>query len=211
MNPIRTRSVARTLSAFMLAAAGTAAQAGTLAIQPAISNVTVGNAFTVAVVGTGFAEAIVGGGFNLSFDPTVLQFSTGTSAIAAIWEFVPSLGSTVVNSPSLHTQTNLSFASFVNNPTGNFAVATIGFMAVGAGNSALTLSPSAIFDFSDTAANAVIPIFGRATVVAVPEPGALLLMLGGLVGLSPWLRRRQTPAGAVSIQRRSPAGRAQEF
>lgn len=187
----RTTTVKSTLSALALAASATLAQAGTLAISPNLTVVNPGDSFTLSVVGTGFAEVVAGGGFNLSFDPTVLQFNAGSSSIGALWEFVPSLGSELVDSASQHTLTDVSFATFVNSPTGNFAVASLGFTALQAGNSTLTLSPSAFFDFSDNAANILTPSFtgGDVVVSAVPEGGTLALMLAGMLTLGVFRRR----------------------
>jgi hypothetical protein len=181
-----TKTLTPTLAGLLLATASLLAQAGTLAIQPATSNVNLGDDFTIDVVGTGFAQQIVGGGFNLSFDPTVLQFDPSplVSAIAPGWEFAPSLGSEQVVSPTLHTLTDISFASFVISPTGNFTVATLGFKAIGTAiNSPLTLAPSAVFDFSNKAGGAVVPVFGSAlvNVSGVPEPSGGALLLAGLL------------------------------
>lgn len=186
-----TASLSKILSIAALATGAALAQAGTLAISPNLSVVNVGDDFTVSVVGTGFAEVVVGGGFNLSFDPTVLQYNAGSSSIAPIWEFVPSLGAESVVSANLHTLTDLSFATFTNAPTGNFAVATIGFKALQMGSSALALAPSAFFDFSDSAANILVPSFasGNVQVTAVPETGTLAMMLCGLLMLGGLTRR----------------------
>jgi hypothetical protein len=178
------------LSAALLSCCCALANAGTLAINPPASVVAVNDSFNIQVAGSGFAETIVGGGFNLGFDPTVLQFTGGS--VAAIWEFAPSVGTVVPVSSHLSMLTDASFATFVNSPSGNFAVATLGFKAIALGNSALVLAASPTFDFSDNAANLVLPSFaaGQVQVTAVPEPGTVAMLLAGSLLLGGLMRRR---------------------
>ncbi len=171
----------KTVSALALALAlAGAANAGSLQISPASSLANVGDVLNFQVDGSGFAETVVGGGFNLSFDPTVLQFTGGS--IAGIWEFAPSVGTVINQSAVLSTLTDVSFSSFVNNTTGNFAVASLSFKAVGEGTSALTFAPSATFDFSDSLGNPLNPsLLGGAVTVPVPEASTLAMTLAGLL------------------------------
>lgn len=173
-------------TAALVATAGTAAQAQVVAVQAPAAPLNVGDVFSVSVVGQAFVATIVGGGFNLAFDPAVLQL-TGPATISPIWEFVPSGGS--VNNVA-GTLTDVSFNTFANPRSGSFDIATVGFQVVGAGSSPLTLSPSALFTFSDVNGNLVSTQFVNAGVTAVPEPGAVALMMAGLALLLPVLRRR---------------------
>ena len=190
-----------------LTAAGSAG-AGSLLISPASSLANVGDTLNFQVDGSGFAEVVVGGGFDLSFDPTVLQFTGGS--IAGIWEFAPSLGSVSPVSSHVSALRDVSFSSFVNNTTGNFAVATLNFKAVGNGTSALTLAPSGLFDFSDSGGNPLTPTLGSATAtVPVPEAGTLAMTLAGMLLLL-GVRHRQawSAAGPPQGGRRALGGSA---
>jgi hypothetical protein len=180
--------LARACAAATLSLSLVAAHAGTLAIGSPGAPVQLGDAFSVSVTGLGFADLVVGGGFNLAFNPAVLQLE-GPAMIAPIWEFVPAGGS--VNNGA-GTLMNASFNSFVTPRDGDFAVATLNFRAVGPGSSDMTLSPSAIFVFSDHLGNALHPDFGAASVAVVPEPGSIAMMLAGLGALLPLVRRRRS-------------------
>ena len=185
-----------TLSALAVASAlfAGAASAGTLQISPASSVAAIGDILNFQVDGSGFAETVVGGGFNLSFDPTVLQFTGGS--IAGIWEFVPSVGTVVNQSAVLSTLTDVSFSSFANTITGNFAVASLSFKAVGEGRSALTFAPSAVFDFSDSLGNLLTPtMLGGSVLVPVPEASTLAMTLAGMLLLM-GLRRGSVQSAA---------------
>jgi hypothetical protein len=185
MNPIRTLSLVAAAVA-LLGTAAAPAQAQVVAVQAPAAPLNVGDMFSVSVVGQGFAQAIVGGGFNLSFNPAVLQL-TGPATIAPIWEFVPN-GGTVNNGAG--TLVDVSFNTFATPRSGGFDIATIGLQVVAAGSSMLTLSTSSLFTFSDVQGNLVTPQFAGAQITAVPEPGAVALMLAGLALLLPVLRRR---------------------
>lgn len=171
-----------------------AASAGTLQISPASSLANVGDVLNFQVDGSGFAETVVGGGFNLSFDPTVLQFTGGS--IAASWEFLPSVGTVINQSATLSTLTDVSFSTFANSISGNFAVASLSFKAVGEGISALTFAPSATFDFSDALGNQLNPsLLGGSVTVPVPEASTLAMTLAGLL-LMMGLRRASYQSAA---------------
>lgn len=194
MNPIRTAFARRTTGAIrriaaaaaLVVAGASAAQAQVVALQAPATPLAVGDVFNVSVVGQAFLAAIVGGGFNLAFNPAVLQL-TGPATIAPIWEFAPSGG--ILNNGA-GTLTDVSFNSFVTPRSGNFDIATLSLQVIGMGNSPLTLSPSALFTFSDVQGNMVTPQFVNSGVSVVPEPGAVALMLAGMALLLPVLRRR---------------------
>jgi hypothetical protein len=160
---------------------------GALVLGAPAAPMQIGDVFSVSVSGQGFADTVVGGGFDLAFNPAVLQL-TGPAVISPSWEFVPAGGS-VDNAAG--TLRDASFNSFSNPRSGDFAVATLNFRAVGAGSSTLQLAPSSIFVFSDDLGNLLTPQFGSANVAVVPEPGSVAMMLGGLAALLPLVRRRR--------------------
>lgn len=172
-------------SALLLAALG--AQAQSLSVQPVDTAVTVGDTFTLDVQGSGFAKAITGGGFSLAFDPAVLKLDT--VKIPAAWEFAPSTG---LLDAMAGTVTDVSFNTFAAPKAGNFLAAQLTFTAIGGGSSAVSLSGSPIWVFSDVDANVVNVAFapGKVNVSAVPEADSLTLMLAGLgcIGLMRRLR-----------------------
>ena len=52
--------------------------------------------------------------------------------------------------------------------------------------------------FSDIAGNEITPLFGKASVLGVPEPGTVAMMLAGFALLALTLgRRNRTVAGAT--------------
>jgi len=179
------KTISSLLAGLGLALAGATASAGTLGFAPANTTVFPTNVFNVNVVGTGFAETIVGGGFNLSFDASVLELLS--VSIAPAWEFAPS-GGTINNAAG--TLTDASFNSFVAPLAGNFTVATLTFRADAEGVSPLTLLPSAIFVWADTAANEVTPTYGIGSVAAIPEPTSVAMMLAGGLLMGALVRRR---------------------
>lgn len=162
------------------------ASAGSLSIDPALKSGSLGESFALMVEGKGFTESIVGGGFNLHFNPAVLQLDS--VAIDPIWEFAPKPG-TVDNVTG--TNTDASFNSFTTPRKGDFDIATLSFKAIGSGTSAITLTPSTTFVFSDVDANVVVPSFvdGSVQILAVPEPSIISMLLAGIAGLLLWRRK----------------------
>jgi hypothetical protein len=176
-------------------AASVASAANNLVINPATSVIgpTAERSFILQVLGTDFTDIVVGGGFDLTFDSSVLALNSVTIN-TALWEFAPSKGH---QGPG--TLTDVSFNTFVNSPTGNFLVATLGFTAKapGATNalSALTLSASDIYSFSNLDGQEIAVNFASkpfsVTVSAVPLPPTAWLFASGLAML-----------GFVRLQRR---------
>ena len=179
------------LAASMTLGAVLSSQAATLSVSPTTSFATKGETVTIQIQGSGFAEALAGGGFDLSYDPTVLQYTGGS--IAGIWEFLPALGADTPVSANVSTIVGTGFATFVNNNIGSFAVASFTFTAKEAGTSPLTLSPSAAFDFSNANGDLLTPdlMGGSVVVTSVPEAGSLAMMLAGLLALASLRQRRQ--------------------
>lgn len=169
--------------------AGTAAQAQTVSVVPAHTDTTIGSAFQVDIQATGFPDKIFGGGYNLAFDPTILKLDGITFPVN--WEFSTSTG---LLDAVAGTVSDINFNTFAAPIKGDFLTATLKFTAIGAGTSAITLSDSGSFPFGNELSAAVPVTFngGTVTVAAVPEPGSVALMLGGLACVGWLARRRQT-------------------
>jgi len=177
----------------LIGAAGTASAAN-LVISPASSAIKPDTSFIVQVLGTDFTDIVVGGGFDLTYDPNVLTLDTVTIN-TALWEFAPSTGH-----KGSGTLTDVSFNTFVNMPTGNFLVATLGFTSKATATTTtapFTLSASNIFAFSDLDGQDIAvnfssrPFSVTVSAMPVPLPPTVWLFASGLAML-----------GFVRLQRR---------
>jgi hypothetical protein len=146
----------------------------------------VGQPFTLTLEGNGFTQPLDGGGVNLQFDPGVLQLESVT-VDTAVWDFAPANG-TIDNGSGVVS--DILFNAFFNpSPLGNFDIATVQFLAVGAGSSSLLLSPSASNPFS-TGGVILNPgadfTFDSASIVVtpVPLPGSLGLLGSAVLALA---------------------------
>jgi hypothetical protein len=88
-----------------------ATQAQTVSVNPAHTDVAVGDSFSVAVQATGFPDKIFGGGFNLAFDPTILKLDG--IVIPSSWEFLTSTGTL---DAAAGTVTDVYFNTFMHRP-----------------------------------------------------------------------------------------------
>jgi Cohesin domain len=181
-------------AATLLSCALGAQAAGSLILAPSSTSVGPGDSFAVEVRGSGFTDNVVGGGFDLGFDANVLTLSS-VSVDTVVWEFISSDGSIDNSAGTLADVYFNSFKSVL--PTGDFAVATLQFVAKAGGSSALQLAGNASFPFANDLAEVISVDYGsgRVNVSAVPEPATLGLWAAGLMALG--LRRLQrTPRGA---------------
>lgn len=178
----------QTLIAAAVTLAAFAAQAQTMSVSSDITNVKIGDSFTLDLLATGFPDKIVGGGYNFSFDASILQLDDIT--FPASWEFLTSKGTQAGG-----TVTDVFFNTFAAPIAGDFLTSTLKFTAIGAGTSAITLSESVPFPFGNVLEEAVTVTYvgGVVNVAAVPEPGSVALMLAGMgaVGFMTSRRRRQ--------------------
>ena len=184
MTPIRAIATAASTLALALACASTQAQ--TVAFDIDALTVAPGETFSLNLMATGFTDAVLGGGFGLSFDPSVLRLDS--VVIPASWEFAKN-GGLIDNASG--TLSDAYFATNVPVP-GDVKLATLTFTALNVGQSLVTPLANTLQPFvEDGALEATLPAYQFATVtVAVPEPGALALMLAGGLALARLRSRR---------------------
>jgi hypothetical protein len=178
-------------AAAALLLAGTAVQAeNRMTMTTTAADLLPGATFEVLVRGAEFAASVLGGGFALRWDPSVLALDS-VAIDAATWEFARN-GGLVDNASG-----TLSDAYFASNravlPTGEFAIARLGFTAVGAGTTTVVGSESPLFPWVSEVGEVLAVDYGqlRVTVGVVPEP-ATWAMFAGALALLPLVRRRLT-------------------
>ena len=174
----------QTLIAAAVTLAAFAAQAQTVSVNPSLTNVNIGDSFTVDLLATGFPDKIFGGGYNISFDASMLQLDD--ISFPANWEFLVSKGTTAGG-----TVSDVFFNTFSAPIAGDFLTSTLKFTAIGAGTSSITLSESVSFPFGDEFGNAVTVAYVGGSVAAVPEPGSVALMLAGMGAVGFMASRRR--------------------
>lgn len=180
------RSIATAASTLCVALACSTAQAQSVSFDLDALTVAPGETFSLNLMASGFTEAVLGGGFGLSFDPAVLRLDS--VVIPASWEFAKS-GGLIDNASG--TLSDAYFAT--NNPLpGDVKLATLNFTALNVGQSLVTPLANTLQPFvEDGALEVTLPAYKFATVtVAVPEPGALALMLAGCLAMTRLRSRR---------------------
>ncbi len=184
-----TRNLLATTALFL--AVATSAQAQSVTALPSLSQVHLGDAFTVAIQATDFVDRIVGGGYNIAFDPTVLRLD-GID-IPANWEFARSTGTLDAATGKV---SDIYFNTYVAPIKGDFLTSTLRFTALSSGHSQITVSDSPSFPFGneDALAVPVNYLSGSVTVTAVPEPQTLSLMLAGMAIVGAVAARRSKQA-----------------
>ena len=199
-NPITARlpvAIGQTLKAALaatalagLCASAQAQTANSVGFTPVNTSTEVGNSFSVQVRGTGFADTVIGGGFGFSYNPAVINLAS-ISINRTVWEFAAGAG---LHDPASGTVSDVYFASFNGVPPSatGFDIATLNFVAVAEGTSALTLTPSIDFPWVNTDVEVLSVSYGGGTVLvgAVPEPGTWASFGLGLLALLPVMRRR---------------------
>jgi hypothetical protein len=148
-------------------------------VQPASSEVTIGQGFNVSIVAT-IPDPVVGWGLDLSFDHAVLSL-VGSPVIGPVW-----LPATALDSDGL---AGLAFPSSISGTS--VLLATVHLSAIAAGETDLTLSvtPGDLTEgFPLDPTGFATMTLGSAHVTAVPEPTVAVLLLVASVLAMP--RRR---------------------
>lgn len=190
MGGSRSRAAALGLTLAILLAAGGARATDMLSLSPGLVNVRVGNPVDLTLT-LDFSDITLGGAVSVAYDATLLDLTSIS--------FDPSLPDdpdfrcptaglpTSVGCPP--NPTFVSFGTLAGLPTGQpVPVATLHFLALGAGTSDVTLSVSNAF--SDVVGSPLPVSLGSAQISALPEPSAGLLLLPAAATLL-WSRRRR--------------------
>lgn len=177
-------------AALMLAAASLAGQAATVQLAT-VGTPQAGQSFDVRLrlddpfSGLAADEQLLSFGFHLGFDSSLLKLAS----------FAPTSG---WDDDSAHLGANIFSASIfpalANREQTSVLLATLHFDVLGSGTTTIALTTDA-GDFNQGIgylfADPVAFDVSKTMVLSpVPEPGALVLMLGGFGGLIAWRRRR---------------------
>jgi len=169
------------------------ASAAILSFSPDNPNVIESQAFEVDVVLDPEGVLVGGFSFNVDFDPLVLaitdvQFSNslGDPFIEALPDFDDSVAGTVdIFNVSLLFDSEL----IPLQPAAGFTIATLSFLSIADGMSPLGFSSIIVSDDLGLGTSSS-GIAGSVDVSPIPLPGALWLMLTGLLGIRTLVRKR---------------------
>ena len=180
---------------FIFLVLGSQSQAATVSFNNSVTNANIGDSFMLTVQGSGF-DTIVGGGLNLSFNASVLQLNSVTINQTVFDFYIGDGTEEGIVDNSLGLLLNTSFNTFFG-ASGNFDIMDIGFTAIGAGSSNLTLSESLLWVFADefgapygsnvTYNPATVNVVGASP---VPVPAAVWLFLSGIAGLLSFTKKK---------------------
>lgn len=192
---MQTKPLIAALSFFILSQGAQAIP--TVGFDSAITNVQLGESFTLTLQGTGFdfttdskvIDNITGGQkFNLAFDPSQMEILS--ISIDPRWTFTSGNKTGTVDNVA-GTVTGIAFGTFPATTDDSFNIASISFRTLSAGQQTVSIIGGEFAAKVGGLAGAkILPAFDSATVQisAVPEPGQWAMMLAGL-GLVGWRLR----------------------
>jgi hypothetical protein len=171
------------LCALVLLAPTSAVADPILSLNPSGLVFSLGDNFTVDVEITGAID-LYGWQLDVSFDPAVinvLSTSEGTflTSGGATTFFI---GGTLDNGAGLVDDMAATRTGAIPGVNGDGILATISFQATGAGTTAITLGNVLLSDPS--AQPLTVGSLTGTSVTVIPEPGTLMLLLSGLMGLA---------------------------
>ncbi len=183
--------------AVLLALFDGAAHAAVVSFAPPISSWAPGSSFSLDLVGAAFNSGnLDGGGISFTFDPTVINV-TGIVVNTGDWEFFSDAGLVDNGTGSV---TGITFNSFESR-SGDLLFATVSFLAVGSGSSALALSEFAMNPFaSGGSAYSGLELSQSGSITVVPLPSTALLLFGALLPLASAVRRGVSPARRLPVR-----------
>lgn len=185
-----------TALAFVAATAAHTAQAQatvSVLIAPSVTNVAVGDSFSLTVYGKDLLEAFTGGGFDLSYDATRLTLNS-IGINGGFWNAARSAG---LHDPASGTVSDIFFNAFpavAPRADTTLDFATLSFTAKAAGSALVQLIEERNLAFSYLTSEEALPVsFGSATVniSAVPEPTSLALLFAGVAVVAGVARQRR--------------------
>jgi hypothetical protein len=178
--------LSKLLCSFILLSGSVSAATIGWGVEPAIINV--GDSFSLNISGNNFTSNVDGGGVNFTYDSNVLNV-TSVTIDEAVWDF----GGAGISTGSIDNVTGAVDGIMVNTfgtVIGSFDVATIQFLAVGAGTSALDLTEYVLNPWA-SGGTLINPIMENGSLtVATPVPAAIWLFGTGLLALTGIARRK---------------------
>ncbi len=136
--------------------------AATVTFDPNPETVSEGQIFTLDIAGLTFQENVDGGGVDFTFDPNIVNVNS-VSIDTSVWDFYVDEG-TIDNIQG--SVTGIVVNAFSNVGPGDFVIAKVEFVAVGAGSTDLIITEYALNPFA-SGGSRIYPTFtdGKVTVL----------------------------------------------
>ncbi|MCG8670048.1 MAG: VPLPA-CTERM sorting domain-containing protein [Pseudomonadales bacterium] len=174
--------IAASCTALFAASFATSALAAEVSITPSVSDVIVGDVFTLDVVATNFDVPTGGATIGMNFDSNYLNLVSIDLADDSPFDFVDALPA---ENGSVDLLTLLAPFSGLEDPFGDFSTFTMTFEAVAEGNAYVSLFDDALDGWmgSDLSPISVDYFNASVNVSAVPVPAAVWMLGSGLIAL----------------------------